>query len=109
MVWERRADLTSTIGTAFVLGWLSCAGYYSLTNLWKVQDKFVTVETRVVPALQTQVKQAVCDKSKMTDLAARGIAANESGAVAAPQWKDLSNCPAVAPVKPPPIAKILPK
>lgn len=109
MIWERRADMLSALGFVFVAGWLSSSGYYSITNLWQAKAKLVNVEQTIVPRLQTQVAQANCDKQKYAQLAAQGIAADQSDSVAAPDWKDLSGCPTLAPVKPPPVEKILPK
>jgi hypothetical protein len=109
MIWERRADMVSIVGVAFVVGWLSCGGYYSITKLWAVEDRFVAVETREVPALKTQVRQANCDKNRLVDLAAQGIVASQTDAVAAPKWEDLHGCPTQPAVKAPEMTKILPK
>lgn len=109
MIWERRADMVSALGAAFVLGWVSCGGYYSIGHLWQAKNKLVNVETTVVPALQTQVKQTHCDNQKLAQVAAQGIAAGEDDNVAAPEWEDLAACPTVAAVKAPPLSKIIPK
>lgn len=41
MIWEKRADAISALGAAFVVGWISCSGYYSITHLWQKQNQLV--------------------------------------------------------------------
>lgn len=109
MIWERRADMVSAIGGAFVVGWISCSGFYSIPHLWSKQDQLVAVETKEIPKLKTDLKQAHCDRDKMKDLAVRGVVAGETDNIAAPDWSDLKPCPQVAPVKAPPVSAIVKK
>lgn len=108
MTWEKRADIASYLGMAFVAGWISCQSYYGLTTLWKAQDKLVHVEQTEVPKLKTNLKQADCDRAKLASVAGEAIASAQSNSIPTPNYSDISDCPKVAPVKAPPVAAILP-
>lgn len=109
MIVERRVTLFMAFGAMFFCGWISGAAYFRVHQLWLTEDKYVRVETTDVPKLQTQVKQANCDKQELAGVAAQGIAAANTDNVAAPNWSDLHGCATVAPVKAPPLSKVLPK
>lgn len=109
MMWERRADMVSALGAAFVSGWVSCSGYYSIEHLWQKQNQLVTVETKVLPKVQTELKQADCDRTKLAGVAAQAIASANNLAFPAPDYSDIRGCKKVAPVKPPPIEAVIKK
>lgn len=109
MITERRAEVGSYLGGAFVLGWISCSGFYRIPTLWKAQNKLVTVETKVLPQVQTSLKQADCDKEALAQVAAKAIEANQYTDARGPGWEDLHGCPKVKPVEAPPVAAVLPR
>lgn len=112
---ERRAWVSAVVAGCLI-GFGTGNGHTTQSAVLSISDRLgqtqkalVIVKTKDEPALQTQIKQAACDNQKLAAVAAQGIAANESDAVKAPNWQDLAGCPTVAPVKAPPISKILPK
>lgn len=52
MILERRIDLVSMIGIAFVVGWLSNSGYYNIAKLWQQKNQLQTIQTKTLPKLQ---------------------------------------------------------
>lgn len=96
MIWEKRADIVSYLGMAFVAGWISCQGYYGLTQLW----------TQKAQLAQTAA-QAICDRGKARDLAGQ-LEASTTGAVSdTAVVGGLTGCKKVSPEKVPQVAKIL--
>lgn len=69
MIWERRADMVSAIGAAFVVGWVSCSGYYSLAHLWQEENQLVKVEKLDIPQLKALVRCEHKAHQIATDLA----------------------------------------
>lgn len=56
MMLERRFDMISAIGIAFVVGWLSNASYYNLTHLWQQKNQLQAIQTKTLPKLQALVQ-----------------------------------------------------
>lgn len=92
MIWERRADMVSALGATFVIGWLSCSGYYSITHLWQVQAS--------VPKIQAEAKCEHHRADVSTHLAVQAIVSAESDDAVTPSTqalpKDCPHAPVVA-------------
>lgn len=109
MIWERRADTVSALGMAAIAGWIACAATNHVKDLWSQHGQLVQVETKVVPTLQTKLKQDDCDKSRIAAVAGQAIASAQGTGVPSPGYSDIHGCSKVAPVKAPPLSKIVPK
>ncbi len=94
-------------GIIFYIGWIASAAHFGLYDLHKDQAKLVEVQQVVLPKALTALKQANCDKGKLTDAAVQAIVSTQSNGVPTPTFKDVAPCAPVAPVKPQEAAKLI--
>jgi len=95
-------------GVIFYIGWIASAAHFEVLNLHKDQAKLVQVQTTVLPKALTALKQANCDKGKLTDAAVQAIVSAQTGAVPTPSIQEVSPCAPVQPVKPQEASKLIP-
>lgn len=101
MNWEHRVTVFMSAGAIFFAGWLSGAAYFRVHQLWQNTAQLVHVETQVLPKVQTQLKQATCDRGKLANVAGQAIASANNDAVPTPNYSDIHGCQKVSPVKAP--------
>jgi hypothetical protein len=78
MTWEKRGDIISYLGLAFVAGWICCQSYYGLSHLWQERnqlaqtaataictDQYLDTDCKKVsPKAIPQVAKIVSEKTK---------------------------------------------
>lgn len=90
MTLEKRFDLVSAMGAAFVLGWIACSGYYALPALWTSRN---TAHAEVV-VLKEKAKVLKGCASAAVPVARQAITAARTGAVPTPSPAALKPCAA---------------
>lgn len=97
---EQRTSVFMGMGAVFFIGWIASASYFQVPMRWRHEQQLVHVETKVIPVLETRVKQLDCDKTKLSAVATQAIASNVAPVIPTPGFGDVRGCPKVSPVKP---------
>ncbi len=95
MTWERRFDVASLIGAAFVAGWLANSGYYNLGHLWQQKNQLQTIQTKTIPQLRAQVRCEDKRADMASVVAGQAIIANAIDGLEGPSPAEIpkDNCP----------------
>lgn len=104
MIWEtreRKAMLLMGFGAMFYAGWIASAAHFNISQRWVEQKQLVAVQTKLVPKLKTDLKQAACDKFHLAAVATQAITAAQVNGIPSPGYEDIEGCAPVTPVKAP--------